>query len=101
MFFLLSIFLQRTIFFSKTNFTKPRENPSKGSKYVLVGSLLAFCTSIKLEIKKTFFSFKTDILGRKPSSPTKEYLDIFKLPYQSVNDQKTAFQKILTESVKK
>lgn len=93
MFFLLSIFLQRTIFFSKINFTKPRENPSKGSKYVLVGSLLALHIHI-VRGKKTLFSFKTDILGRKPSSPTKEYLDIFKLPYQSVKDQKTAFQKI-------
>lgn len=97
MLFLLSIFLQRTTFFSKTNFTKPRENSSKGSKYVLVGSLLDLDVH-KVRGKKTFFSLKTDILGRKPS-PNKEYLDIFKLSNQSVNDQKTAFQKILTESV--
>lgn len=79
MLFILSIFLQRTIFFSKTNFTKPRENPSKGSKYVLVGSLLALHVH-KVRGEKTFFSFKTDILGRRPSFPTKEYIDIFKLP---------------------
>lgn len=71
MLFLLSIFLQRTIFFRKTNFKKPRENPSKGSTYMLVGSLLDLHVH-KVRGKKTFFSFKTDILGRKPSSPTKE-----------------------------